>query len=184
MVMENVIIVFPKAEDGKNIRNLLVRNGIDVDAVCTSGSQALEYANRLQEGIVICSYRFTDMYYTRLKEDLPPSFDMLLIASQSHWLEQGDDTVMKIGMPLKLFELLNTIHMMFEAQTRRRKKRRAFPKVRSEEENKIIKDAKTVLMDRNHMTEAEAHRYLQKCSMDSGNSIVETAGMVICLYRD
>ena len=31
--MENVIIVFPKLEDGRKIKNLMVRNGIDVDAV-------------------------------------------------------------------------------------------------------------------------------------------------------
>ena len=79
--MENVIIVFPKLEDGRKIKNLMVRNGIDVDAVCTSGSQALEYLNTLNEGIVVCSYRFTDMYYTQLKECMPSSFDMLLIAS-------------------------------------------------------------------------------------------------------
>ena len=39
------------------------------------------------------------------------------------------------------------------------------------------------MMDRNHMTEAEAHRYLQKCSMDSGTGMVETAQMVISLIQ-
>lgn len=38
-------------------------------------------------------------------------------------------------------------------------------------------------MARNHMTESEAHRYLQKCSMDSGTSMVETAQMVISLIQ-
>lgn len=181
--MENVIVVFPKMEDAKNIRNLLIRNGIEVDAVCTSGAQALDYANKLNEGIVICSYHFMDMYYTQLKEDLPSTFDMLLVASQSRWME-ADETIMKIATPLKLYDLLNTIHMMFELQARRRKKARSMPRVRSEEEQKVIREAKGVLMDRNRMTEDEAHKYLQKCSMDSGNSLLEAAQMVICLYRD
>lgn len=182
--MENVIVVFPKIDDAKKIKSLLVKNGIEVDAVCTSGAQALECLNRLNEGIVICSYRFTDMFYTQLKEDMPKGFEMLLIASQSHWMNPGDDSIMKVATPLKLFDLLNTIHMMFEAQARRRKKAKSGPKVRSEEENRIIAEAKNVLIDRNQMTESEAHAYLQKCSMDSGNSIVESAQMVICLYRD
>ncbi len=182
--MENVIVVFPKLEDGKKIKALLVRNGIDVDAVCTSGSQTLEYVNSLNGGIVICSYRLTDMYFTQLGELLPKEFDMLLVASQGHWMESPGVDIMKIGMPLKLFDLLNTIHMMFEAQTRRRKKARLLPKVRSEEELVLLREAKGVLMDRNNMTEDEAHKYLQKCSMDSGNSIIETAQMVICLYRE
>ena len=34
-------------------------------------------------------------------------------------------------------------------------------------------------MERNHMTEEEAHRYLQKTSMDSGTNLVETAQMLL-----
>ena len=45
--MENIIIVFPKVEDGKGIKSLLVRNGFHVDVVCTSGAFALEHAHSL-----------------------------------------------------------------------------------------------------------------------------------------
>ena len=38
--MTNVIVLFPKIEDAKNIRNLLVRHGFRVSAVCTTGAQA------------------------------------------------------------------------------------------------------------------------------------------------
>ena len=31
--MENVIIVFPKLEDGRKIKNLMVRNGIDLSLI-------------------------------------------------------------------------------------------------------------------------------------------------------
>ena len=44
-------------------------------------------------------------------------------------------------------------------------------------------EAKELLMERNRMAELEAHRYLQKCSMDSGTNMVETAQMVISLIR-
>lgn len=182
--MEHVIVVFPKAEDGKKIQGLFVRNGIAVDAVCTSGAQALEYADILDGGIIVCSYRFTDMSYLDLASEMPDRFDMLLIASQAHQMECPDGKIMKLGMPFKMFALLNTVHMMFEAQLRKRKKKNSAPKMRSEEEIKLIREAKGILMDRNHMTEQEAHQYLQKCSMDSGNGMVETAKMVLCLYRD
>ncbi len=182
--MENVVIVFPKIDDGKKIKSILMRNGIEVNAVCTSGAQALEHANTLNGGLVICSYRFTDMYYTHLNEHLPKEFEMLLIASQAHWLDDvPNNQVMKIGMPLKVFDLINTIHMMFEAQARKRRKARMMPKVRSDEEKKLLREAKGILMERNNMTEDEAHKYIQKTSMDSGNSLIETAQMVICLYH-
>jgi len=44
--MENVVVVFPKLDDGNKIKAVLVKNGINVDYVCTSGAQALEYVNR------------------------------------------------------------------------------------------------------------------------------------------
>ena len=72
--------------------------------------------------------------------------------------------------------------MMFSAQLQRRKKKRFKPQKRSPEEQKIIDSAKAVLMERNNMTENEAFRYIQKCSMDSGNTMVESAQMVMSIY--
>ena len=48
----------------------------------------------------------------------------------------------------------------------------------------MIDAAKKLLMDRNSMTEEEAHRYMQKCSMDSGTNLVETAEMVFALMMN
>ena len=38
-------------------------------------------------------------------------------------------------------------------------------------------------MGRNNMTEEEAHRYLQKRSMENGTGLVETAQMVLSLMK-
>ena len=48
----------------------------------------------------------------------------------------------------------------------------------------IINNAKWLLMERNHMTEQEAFRYIQKSSMDSGTNMVETAQMILLLIYD
>ena len=47
----------------------------------------------------------------------------------------------------------------------------------------LLKEAKGILMARNHLTEGEAHKYLQKCSMDSGTNLVETASMVLAMQK-
>ena len=39
-------------------------------------------------------------------------------------------------------------------------------------------------MERNNMSEEDAHRYIQKCSMDSGNTMVESATMVMSIFTD
>ena len=43
----------------------------------------------------------------------------------------------------------------------------------------IRDSAKALLMERNHLSEEEAHKYIQKLSMDSGNNLVETAEMIL-----
>ena len=81
--MNGIIVVFPKIEDGKSVRNLLVRYGYEVTAVCTQGAQVLNYIDTMNDGIIISGYRFPDMYYFDLKHSLTPGFDMLLMASSS-----------------------------------------------------------------------------------------------------
>ena len=59
--MANIIVAFSKPEDAKSIKNILMRNGFEVIAVCTSGAQVLSQLDDLSSGIVVCGYRLTDM---------------------------------------------------------------------------------------------------------------------------
>ena len=86
-------------------------------------------------------------------------------------------------MPLKIHDLIDTLSMLEEAQNRRRRKLRNQVKKRGSEDQAIIEEAKRILMERNNMTEAEAHRYIQKTSMDSATNMVETAQMVIHIMK-
>ena len=181
--MISIIVVFPRLEDAKNIRNLLVRHGYEVTGVCSSGAQALQLAEHLSDGIVLCGYRFQDMLYSELYECLPVNMQMLLAASPRILEECQSRDIVFLELPLKVHDLVNTLEMMSGSILRQRKKRKAMPRRRSEEEKKMIDKAKKLLMERNHLTEEEAHRYIQKCSMDSGNTLVKTAQMVFSLMK-
>lgn len=181
--MISIIVVLPRSEDAKGLRNLLMKNGFRVDSVCTTGSQALSRMDDLSGGIVICSYRMSDMMYSDLHACLPKGFEMSLIASANMPQECDCRDIMSLSMPLKVHDLINTVDMMTQAIERRKKRERQRPKERGAEEEGTIKEAKELLMNRNHMTEEEAHRYLQKCSMDSGTNLVEEARMVLVMMR-
>lgn len=181
--MTNVVVAFSKQEDARSIKNILMKNGFQVVAVCTSGSQVLNTAGELSGGIVVCGYRFADMMFDELKYNLPSGFDMLMIASPTRWSGRVPEQVVCLAMPLKVHELVSTLTQMTESYERRRKKRRQQPKERSSEERDLLAKAKALLMERNNMTEEEAHRYIQKCSMDSGTNMVETAQMVMSLIE-
>ena len=51
--MINIVVVFPKIEDAKSIKNLLVRNGMNVTAVCTSGAQTMNVVDNFDYTVVI-----------------------------------------------------------------------------------------------------------------------------------
>lgn len=182
--MVGIIVVFPNKDNATNIRNLLARGGVTVTGVCTTGAQAIHYAEDADEGIVVCGYKLKDMMYTELREYLPESFEMLLIASQDKWGDGLARGVMGLSMPIKVYDLLNTVEMMLRNMDRRRKKRRQELKNRNPKQQAVIKEAKELLMARNNMSEEEAHRYLQKSSMDSGTNMVETAEMVLSIMAE
>lgn len=180
--MVNIIVVFPKIEDAKGIRNLLVRHGFSVSGVCTTGAQALQCADLFQDGIVVCGYHVPDMFYRELHESLPEHMEMLLIASKRYWEGSKEEGIVYLPLPIKTNDLLNTVDMMAQALLRKKKKWKAQLKERSEEEKDVIEQAKRVLIERNHLSEAEAHRYIQKASMDAGTNMVETAQMILQLF--
>ncbi|MCD8347790.1 MAG: ANTAR domain-containing protein [Lachnospiraceae bacterium] len=183
MTNVNIVVVFPKPEDAKSVRNLLIRSGYGVRAVCTSGAQALSAADRLGSGVIVCGYKFADMVYSELFEDMPSSFGMLLVASARAVSEGISDGVLCVTMPFHVNDLLDSLETVIAQMERRRRRKRSMAPQRSEEEKKLIEEAKSLLMERNGMTEEEAHHYLQKTSMDSGTNMVETAQMLFALMR-
>lgn len=178
--MGSIIIAMPKLEDAKHISDILKRCGLNPAAVCTNGASVLSRVHQLDHGIVICTGRLSDMYYTELAEYLPEYFEMLLLASAAN-LEHCPSGIMTLAFPIRSADLVSTVEMMLAQQARRLKKQKGSLKKRSEREQNYINNAKWILMERNHMSEQEAFRYIQKCSMDSGTNMVETAQMILLM---
>lgn len=182
--MVPIIAVFPKMENGKKIKNILVKNGFHVSALCTTGAQALQHADMLEEGLVVSAGRLADMMYEQLREYLSDSFEMLVISAPNLWEEKDMEHLMRLTMPLKVHELISAVERLSDSIERKQKKRRSRRPERSEEERQTIGDAKKLLMERKRMTEEEAHRYIQKASMDSGTGLMETAEMILRIMRE
>lgn len=180
--MINIIVVFPKKEVALKIKNILVKNGYDVAAVCLTGARAMEAVERLEAGVIVSGIRFVDMVYHELREYLPDYFEMVVVARREQWQEYGDDDVNWLPLPMKGFDLVDLVAELQGEIARRIKRDRTKPKTRTAAEQKIISQAKELLMEKNGCTEEEAHRYLQKQSMDSGTNLVETAQMVLDMF--
>lgn len=180
--MANIIIALSKAEDGKNLRNLLTRQGFYVVGVYTNGAQVLSQAEDLMDGIIISGYKLNDMIFTELRDHLSDNFDFLLMASNRVLQEYDCSNIHTLTMPLKVQQLVMTLRDLDESASRRHRRLRSKPKQRSPQEQALIDEAKKRLMEQKNMTEMEAHKYMQKCSMDNSTGLVETAKMLLTLY--
>lgn len=182
--MVNIVVVFPNQKDGTNIRNLLVRHGHTVVAVCTSGAAVNQVIDQMEgsDGIIVSGFRYQDMTYSDLLADIPDTWQMVVMASPGNLNHIYEYNVVKIPMPVKAYDLFTALQAIESTVLRRRKKRRERPKERSSAEKALLEHAKSLLMKARNMTEVEAHRYIQKCSMNNGTNLVETAQMVIEIY--
>lgn len=162
------------------MKNVLNRNGYDDILACNNASQVIAAANESDGGVVLCGYRLADMHYRELYGYLPREFQMLLVASPARLQECSIGNIMCLAMPIHTHELVSTLEtMLLELSRPLRRSRKPQPKKRTQKEQKTIEDAKALLMERNNLSEEEAHKYIQKLSMDSGNNLVETAEMIL-----
>ncbi len=182
--MAGIIVAFPKQEDAKSIRNLLVRNGYEVVSSCNTGAMAINLADSYGEGIIICGYRLPDMLYNEIVENVQGNFDVILVASKARLQDEVSDVAV-LEIPLKVRELLNSVEMMQHNLLAKNQKGKHKPGQRTEEEKAIIEQAKAVLMEVNNLSESEAHRYIQKSAMDSGRTMVDTADAILTImYKE
>lgn len=182
--MGSILVAMPKYEDSKHIAGILRECGLCLDIeACTTGADVLRILHDRDFGVIVCTKRLSDMGYAELAEYLPNYFGMIVLTKDPS-LETVSDQMVKLMLPLKKSELKSTIEMMtneFYYQIRRKK--RKVPK-RSVKEQKMIDDAKAMLMERNGMSEPEAFRYIQKNSMDFGRTMVESAQMILMLGEE
>lgn len=182
--MKEIIIALPRQNDGKKIQEILQRHGLTVSLVCTSASSVLQQVSAGSDGgIIITAARLCDMHFSKLREYIPSSYSLMLLAKASTLARESTGDIVSLEMPIRSFELVNTVFMMLGISGEEQKAVSRKKKRNMRDEN-YINNAKQLLMERNHMSEEDAHRYIQKTSMDSGRSMAQTAQMILMLMYD
>ncbi len=173
--MEQVIVAFENETSCKRIRDLLEGAGAASCIVCRTAGQVRRAAGMCP--LVVCGYKFPDGTAEDLFEDLPPACAMLLVAKQSLLDLCRSEGMFRLAAPVAKGDLLASVRMLL--QMGGRPEGYARRPSRSLEDAEVLAQAKAVLMDRHGMTEEQAHRFLQKKSMDSGSRLVQTALLVL-----
>lgn len=140
--------------------------------LCHSGDEVRRLAAHLEVRLVVTGWMLSDGPADRLGPDLPDCAHVL-VARQGQ-LDQCSEGVVGLPAPLSKNDLISTVRVLLnESQPG------GVPLLRKRKEQEIIASAKRLLMDRNHMSEAQAHRFLQKTSMDGCVTMVQTAQRIL-----
>lgn len=177
--MDRIVVAFANEEAQRRILRLLASNGWEPSLCCASGAEAIRAARKLGSAIVVCGFKLRDMTATDLAADLRGTAVLLVVSSAVNLDMCEGENLYKLATPAARSDFFATLEMLrrFEEKNLHHP-----PPKRREEEQKLIRTAKELLMDVNRMTESEAHRFLQKRSMDSGMKLVEMAQYIIDSY--
>ena len=176
MERETVIVAFESDKSRERIRDILESSGTADCILCRSAAEVKRAAQALGVTAVVCGFKLADQTAEDLFEDLPPACSMLVVAVQSMLDLCENEDIFRLASPVRRGDLIASVGMLLRMGHRLEKYVR--PR-RSREEESAIREAKALLMDRNGMSEEQAHRFLQKRSMDAGVRLGQAARLVL-----
>ena len=174
--MRQVIVAFERQSNCDRIREIIEGGGEFSCVVCRTADQVRRAVRKLRLDIVVCGFKLGEESCETLSYDLPQRCSMLMIAPQAQLELCEAEGIFKLQAPMRRSELMASVRLLAQLN---RPGRDHSPARRPLEERELVERAKVVLMDRHGMTEEQAHRFLQKQSMDNGARLADTARLVL-----
>ena len=174
---QTVIVAFEGAANSARFREILESEGEFSCLVCRSAAEVKRAVHKQHRCIIVCGFKLADETCEELFHDLRSGCFMLMVGTQARLELSETEGIFKLKSPVRRGALLASVRMLVQFQ--RYVPKEKGPAKRGDEEQRLITRAKAVLMDRHGMTEEQAHRFLQKQSMDNGAKLTDTARLVL-----
>ncbi|WP_409968000.1 ANTAR domain-containing protein [Bengtsoniella intestinalis] len=174
--MNRIVVAFTTPEAQLKMSKLLESGGSRVAGQFATGAEVIRAIRKQGSGIVICGFKLKDMTANDLAQRLLGSAVVLCVSAPLNLTYCQGENIFRLPTPVVRGDFhasVNILHQL-ESQTLRH----ATPR-RGDADKQTISSAKERLMESLGMSEEEAHRYLQKTSMDAGRPLVETAKSVL-----
>lgn len=170
-----IIAAFSREEVSQKMKRILESGGLRVAGVCKSVSEIIRAAADMDNVFVIMAQRLGDGDADDVYDALGGCTVMVAAKPEKRALIENEG-ILFLPLPTGREEILRAASM---AVSPPRKKRGAAKPQRSEEEQRLIGQTKRYLMENYMMTEEQAHRFIQKRSMDMGMRFADTARMIL-----
>ncbi len=180
--MKSVVIAFQNPEAAETIRRVIQLGGYGVSGICSGGAEVLRMLEWAPASAVVCGYRLKDTTAAEVYADLPQGVGMLVLLAQNQAgaveLPYG---IQSINLPVSRTALLDTLKTVIMINDKPGTKKSGEDKRpgRSDLDKQTITRAKELLMEQNNMTEDQAHRFIQRVSMNNGSKMIDTAKAIL-----
>ena len=173
--MRQIVVAFERQSNCDRLREALESTGEFTCLTCRSAAQVKRAVGKLRLDLVVCGFKLGEESCEAVYHDLPRRCVMLMVAPQAQLDLCEAAGIFKLPVPIRRSELLASVRLLIQMG-----QGRECPSAqRSPEERELVERAKQILIQRGGMTEDQAHRFLQKRSMDSGARMADTARQVL-----
>ncbi|MDD2648852.1 MAG: ANTAR domain-containing protein [Eubacteriales bacterium] len=178
---QNVLVAAPTAVSSK-LTAILQSAGYGECRAVQTGGEAMRMVESRCPDVLITSYRLSDMMGIELAKSLSDTLSSIVITneSQRQLMEETPENVIVLSSPISKDAFLSTVSVMLKMnQSMHSLSKRVSELEKALEERKLMDRAKGLLMDQHHMTESQAHRLIQKMSMDRGMRLIDVVKAIM-----
>lgn len=178
--MSSIIVANSNQDYAKKIAAVLRSSGLYISGVCTTGARVIDFANKhYHGGVIVTSVKLMDMPAVNLPNVVGKSYDFLLLVGSQLAGMCAQLECASLMLPINRMDLVSSVNMFLSISDFTPLSIKKKLSDGNYDEKQVIKKAKELLMERNHFTEPQAHRFIQKKSMDGGKKMAETAMIIL-----
>lgn len=178
--MSSIVVANSNPDFAKKIASVLHSSGLYIGGICVSGAQLIDFTKKhYHGGVVVSSVKLKDMPAVNLPRMIGPSFDFVFVVSPQFSGMSESIEYASLLMPINRMSLVDTVNMFLNLAEETPASIKKKIESGTLDDRQIIQQAKNILISRNGLTEPQAHRLIQKKSMDTGRKMIETAMIIL-----
>lgn len=173
--MREIIIASANERAAESIKNILQAESLFVSNIYASGSEILSYASIRPDAVIICGKLSDGMSALTLADMLPNGFDLIWLMPSGVFSPGFVSNLITLNMPVNRMDFVNTVRVLSATVSEKYERK----SVRSANDEDLLTKAKQILMERHLISEREAHKLIQRKSMETGIKLLDVARLII-----
>lgn len=172
--MREIIVSAASQKLMSSLNDVLCLNGMTPARLCKSASEVCALFGEVENAVLVCG-PLKDAPSIYLAKNVPDSWDVILLLSSNEPFPYYVSNIVPVTLPINRSEFAQIVLDVLGVQAESYGAKATAKKVRPQREKEIIEKAKQHLMKSRGISESDAHRLLQRYSMNCGITMYEAA---------